>query len=56
MSNSTIINKIVEKERIYFNEGHTLPISARIKSLKLLETSIRNNEDMILSALKSDLN
>ena len=56
MSNSTIINKIVEKERIYFNEGHTLPISARIKSLKLLETSIRNHEDLILSALKSDLN
>ncbi|MEF9952980.1 MAG: aldehyde dehydrogenase [Clostridium sp.] len=50
------INLIIKKQREYFSQGHTLSIDFRIDKLKKLKTSIINNEEKILAALKKDLN
>lgn len=50
------IKKIVQRARDYYNSGKSRVIEERIKHLKLLKISIKNNEDKILDALKKDLN
>ncbi len=63
MSNKDIINEqdkiyysLFEKQTQYYHEGKTKRISDRIKLLKKLRLVIRDNEDLINNALKSDLN
>ena len=50
------IEKVVQKQRMFFNTGATLDIEYRINSLKKLYSAIRKYEDEIYEALKSDLN
>ncbi len=50
------IKDIVNKQREYFHKGETLEVSFRIKALKKLKKAIKENEDEIFKALKSDLN
>lgn len=46
---------LVQEQRNYFHEGHTLPVSARIAALKQLRQEIVKNEEKICTALKADL-
>ena len=52
----TDIKKIVQNQREYFHSHKTISVAFRIEQLKRLEREIKKNEDIILSALKSDLN
>lgn len=47
--------EILERQRRFFNEGHTLDIRHRKRLLKLLRSSIIDHKDDILAALKEDL-
>ena len=47
--------EILERQRRFFNEGHTLDIRHRKRLLKLLRSSIIEHKDDILAALKEDL-
>lgn len=47
--------EILERQRRFFNEGHTLDIRHRKRLLKLLRSSIIDHKDEILAALKEDL-
>lgn len=49
------IQKIVEKQRKYFNSGATLDIDVRLRALARLKTSIKIHEDEINEAIKRDL-
>lgn len=50
------IGEIIEKQREYFASGKTLSAAARVAALKALQAAIRNNEQGVLDAVKSDLN
>lgn len=47
--------KILEKQRKYFQSGVTLPVHTRIESLKILKKAITQYEEKIVEALKKDL-
>ena len=47
--------EILERQRRFFKEGHTLDIRHRKRLLKLLRSSIIDHKDDILAALKEDL-
>ncbi|MBR5421496.1 MAG: aldehyde dehydrogenase [Lachnospiraceae bacterium] len=47
--------EILKKQRAFFEEGSTLPLGVRESALKKLYRAIKNNEDRILAALRSDL-
>ncbi len=49
------IDEILKEQRDFFHSGRTLPVSFRIKMLKKLYSSIKENEDEINQALKADL-
>lgn len=49
------IQTILEKQRKYFAAGATLPISARISTLKKLRSYIKEHEQEISDALAADL-
>ena len=49
------IQKIINKQREYFNSGATYPINFRIDALKKLKTKILEYENEIYQALQSDL-
>ena len=53
--NQEQISAIVEKQRVYFQTGATLPVDVRINALKKLKKAIIENETAIREALKSDL-
>lgn len=50
------INELVMMQREYYNTGKTRDVSFRLEQLKRLKSSILQNEDKILVALKQDLN
>ena len=49
------ISEIVNKQRHFFSTGKTKPVDARIMKLKSLERAIEGNKDIIVKALKADL-
>lgn len=49
------IKNVIDLQREYFNAGKTLDVNNRINNLKKLKSSIVNNEELILKALKEDL-
>lgn len=49
------ISEIVNKQRYFFSTGKTKPVDARIMKLKSLERAIEGNKDIIVKALKADL-
>lgn len=51
-----MINQILEKQRKFFNSNITKDIKFRKEQLKKLYNLIKDSEDEILNALKSDLN
>lgn len=50
------INKIVEKQRLFFDKEHTKELSFRLEQLKRLRKEIIDNQGEIMKALKKDLN
>lgn len=50
------IEETVQRQREFFNSDKTKDVSFRIQQLKNLQQWIRNNDDKIAAALKSDLN
>ena len=53
--NSEEIEKILKKQKEYFESGKTLSYEARMKALSKLKNTIRSNEALIHEALKKDL-
>lgn len=51
-----MINEIVNKQRLYFNEGKTLSYESRINAIKKLQEILIKEEDSLLEALYKDLN
>ncbi len=49
------IKSIIEKQRVFFDEGNTLPVKNRIAVLKKLYAAIKVNEKEITDALTTDL-
>jgi len=49
------MEKIINLQRSYFNQGKTLPVEVRRNALKALKACIKKHEADIMSALKSDL-
>lgn len=49
------ITPIVEKQRLFFQQGHTLTIAARKKALDKLYSAIKQYENELLEAVKADL-
>jgi len=50
------IQSLVSRQREYFESGATRSVSFRMASLRKLQKSLKRNEPLINSALKSDLN
>ncbi len=55
MTDMTLVKKILEEQKVFFNTDKTKAVSFRIDKLKLLKRVIQNNEDRILEAIHSDL-
>ena len=53
--NKAQIHIIIEKQRAYFNAGHTLPVEKRISYLKKLKEYLLAHELQINGALFDDL-
>ncbi len=53
--NQLEIQKLILRQRAYFQTGATLPVEFRVKALKKLQAYIRNNEKLITDALTADL-
>lgn len=49
------VTAILQTQRDYYKEGHTLPLSARIHALKILQSYIQEHEREFLDALHADL-
>lgn len=49
------IKEAIACQKSYFSDGKTLNVEGRITALKKLKSSIKNNEELILKALKADL-
>ncbi|MCS1352602.1 aldehyde dehydrogenase [Mechercharimyces sp. CAU 1602] len=63
MSESTVREKsqeqvkvCVQKQRAYFNEGHTKPLATRVRHLEKLLRLLREHKPQIIEALRQDLN
>ncbi|MGD9678654.1 MAG: aldehyde dehydrogenase [Vulcanibacillus sp.] len=50
------ISNLIKKQREYFNSGKTLDRLFRVNSLRRLKEAIKENEQLIIEALKIDLN
>lgn len=50
------VKKIIDKQRLFYNTGKTRKMSFRTENLRLLYNTIKEHENHILEALKSDLN
>ena len=51
----TEINKIIEKQRIFYESGVTMEVEYRIKALRKLQKALLENESTIAQALGTDL-
>ena len=50
------IEKLVKKQRDYFNSGATRPVAFRLRALCALKEEMKRREGQIHAALKKDLN
>lgn len=48
--------ELIQKQRNFFLQGKTKNVSYRIEMLKMLQRLIQNNEQVLMDALKEDLN
>lgn len=53
---TSTLSKIINDQRAYFNSGATQSYEFRIQQLKKLKQAIRNHEQQLFDALKTDLN
>ena len=49
------LEKLVEKQRVYFAEGKTLPVQERIRALERLGQALKSSEAELCRALRADL-
>lgn len=56
VTDENIISNIVEKQKRYFYEQKTKSKAVRVQALKDLQSMIKSNEEVIMEALKKDLN
>lgn len=49
------IEQLIQKQRDWYSQGHTLPISFRLEALGKLKAAVRKHEKDIAAALQSDL-
>ena len=49
------INSLLERQRVYYRSGATLPVKFRVEQLKKLYATVKKYQDEINDALKSDL-
>lgn len=49
-------SSLVARQRAYFESGATRPLPFRMEALRKLQKALRDNEDLIANAMKSDLN
>ena len=49
------IDRIIQKQREFYNSGKTIPVKFRIDMLKKLYKAVKDNEEEINRALKADL-
>lgn len=54
--NSMNFSDLVTNQRQYFHSGATRSLEFRLQALKSLKQAIRSNENMLIEALKEDLN
>ena len=54
MTNQEIQN-LLEKQRTYYRSGATIPVSFRLKQLRILYAAVQKYRTEINDALKSDL-
>lgn len=47
---------LIEKQRAFFNEGHTKKLEFRISMLQKLRSAIKSNESLFYDAMKKDMN
>lgn len=50
------IHSIVEKQRLYFNQGNTRKLEFRILMLRKLQKALQSHEDLLCEAMKKDMN
>lgn len=50
------VSELVKKQRQFFQTGQTKNVEFRMEKLKSLEQAIEGNKDLIIKALKADLN
>jgi len=48
------MNEIVESQRNYFLDGHTLPLKTRINHLRILHDLLLDNEKYLADAIYKD--
>lgn len=51
----TNITAILDRQRAFYDAGHTRPVEFRLRQLRALERAMRGNERAILAALQADL-
>ena len=49
------INSLLERQRVYYRSGATLPVKFRVEQLKKLYATVKKYQNEINDALKSDL-
>ena len=54
--NPQFFDALLAKQRSFFAEGHTKPITFRLEALRRMRGWIEANEQALLDALKADLN
>ena len=47
---------LIEKQRDFFNEGHTKEFEFRMSMLQKLRSAIKSNEGLFYDAMKRDMN
>ena len=50
------VKRIIDKQKLFYNNDKTKELNFRIENLRLLSGAIKNHEDEIMEALKQDLN
>ncbi|MBM7702189.1 aldehyde dehydrogenase [Metabacillus iocasae] len=56
VTDEAVIAHIVEKQKHYFHEGQTRDVKKRIEGLETLRKMVKDHEQEILEAMKTDLN
>ena len=56
INNMNNVKRIIDKQKLFYNNDKTKELNFRIENLRLLSGAIKNHEDEIMEALKQDLN